>query len=166
MSIVDMCRRKKELTIDFELNIDKWKTMNEDVKNVVSEKWYSVKFLNEAGNDLNGEIKNIPNDKGGVYVFLLKPDLISNIHLYIMYIGRARRKNEYSLRKRCREYLKDNRPEVAYMRETWGEYLYLPIDDDSVIEEVERELLRVIIPPCNSQIPDRYVEVMPEQKAF
>ena len=86
-----------------------------------------------------------------------------------MYIGRVRRKKEFSLRKRCKEYLGDTRPRVVYMREMWGKdlyFYYLPLDKDDTIEMVERELIRVIIPPCNTQIPDQYVQVLPKTSAF
>lgn len=50
----------------------------------------------------------------------------------------------------------------------WGRGLYLyylPINGtDDFIDKVERELLRVIIPPMNSQIPDHYT--LPEQNLF
>ena len=87
------------------------------------------------------------------------------MHRYIMYIGRARRGTNYSLRKRCQTYISDTRPKVARMIERWGKQLYLfflPIyNTDEFIEKVERELIRVIIPPCNTQIPDHYV--LPEE---
>ena len=35
MSVVDMCRREKELTLDFQLNIDKWDTIDCAVKEIV-----------------------------------------------------------------------------------------------------------------------------------
>lgn len=169
MSLVDMCRREKELTLDFQLNIDKWDTMDCKVKEVVLDGWSNIKFLNEEGTGINEDISKVPDDIGGVYVFLLKPNIIPNMHLYIMYIGRVRRKKEFSLRKRCKEYVVDNRPKLAYMREMWGKYLYfyyLPIEDDIIVEKVERELIRVIIPPCNTQISDQYVNYMPGQSAF
>ena len=169
MSVVDMCRREKELTLDFQLNIDKWDTIDCAVKEIVLDGWSNIKFLNEEGTGINEEISKVPDNIGGVYVFLLKPNIIPDMHLYIMYIGRVRRQNEFSLRKRCKEYIMDNRPKLAYMRETWGKYLYfyyLPIEDDTMVEKVERELIRVIIPPCNTQIPDQYVTCMPEQNAF
>lgn len=164
-----MCRREKELTLDFKLNIDKWKTINPDVKSIVSRKWKNIKFLNLDGTGINEAIDTVPDNKGGVYVFMLKPEILPNMHIYLMYIGRARKKNGFSLQKRCRSYLKDDRVKIAYMREMWGEELYfyyLPLDDDDVIERVERELVRVIIPPCNSQIPDQYVSCMPGTAAF
>jgi hypothetical protein len=50
----------------------------------------------------------------------------------------------------------------------WGKELYLyylPINkNDEFIDKVERELLRIIIPPCNTQIPDHYV--LPDEDLF
>lgn len=168
-NIVDMCKREKELTQEFQLNIDKWSEVDDDVKKTVSVGWQNIKFLNDEGDKINEKISEVPDDMGGVYVFLLRPDIIPNMHRYIMYIGRARRRIEYSLRKRCKEYINDTRPLVAYMREVWGKELYfyyLPIPDDELIEKVEEELIRVIIPPCNTQIPDRFVSHMPKKSAF
>ena len=167
--LIDMCKRERELTVSIQLNIDKWSTIDNEVKNIISEGWSNIKFLNDEGSGINERISEVPDDMGGVYVFLIKPDIIPNIHRYVMYIGRARRKSEFSLRKRCKGYISDTRPLVAYMREIWGKQLYLyylPLQDDELIEKVERELLRVVIPPCNTQIPDRYVTVMPQEAAF
>lgn len=86
-----------------------------------------------------------------------------------MYIGRVRKKQGFSLQRRCKEYLTDNRVKIAYMREMWGEELYFyyfPLEDDALIERVERELIRVIIPPCNTQIPDQYISYLPSTSAF
>lgn len=165
--LVDMCCRSIVLTLPFELNIDKWKTIDKDVKEAISTEWQSIKFLNEDATQINKDIIQVPNDRGGVYMFLLKPDVIPGLHRYIMYIGRAKRQKQFSLRKRCRSYLKDTRPKVARMRELWGKdlyFYYLPLDDDNFIDKTERELLRVIIPPCNSDIPEHYCE--PDQPMF
>lgn len=169
MNVVDMCRREKELTLDFQLNIDKWKTIDPNIKNIVSRQWKNIKFLNQNGTGINEEIDTVPDDKGGVYIFMLKPEIIPDLHMYLMYIGRVRKRSGFSLQKRCRSYFRDDRVKIAYMREMWGEELYfyyLPLEDDDVIERVERELIRVIIPPCNSQIPDQYVTYMSKTAAF
>ena len=169
MNTVDMCRREKELTLDFVLNIDKWKTVNLEVQQLVSGHWEFIKFLNDDCTVINKDISKVPNDKGGIYVFLLKPEVIPTLHTYIMYIGRVRKKQGFSLQRRCKEYLTDNRVKIAYMREMWGEELYFyyfPLEDDALIERVERELIRVIIPPCNTQIPDQYISYLPSTSAF
>lgn len=165
---VDIFQKSKLLTLAFELNIDKWDTMSETVKAAVSSGWQSIKYLNEEGTGVNSEIAQIPNDCGGIYIFLLKPDKIPQLHRYIMYIGRARRASNFSLRQRCARYINDSRPKVADMMSCWGKELYLfylPINDsDDFIDQVERELIRVIIPPCNSDIPDHYT--LPDEKMF
>jgi len=154
--------------LPFELDIDKWNTISEEVKSAVSSGWKSIKYLNDDGTAINDDIKKLPNNRGGIYIFLLKPDKIPLMHRYIMYIGRARRANSFSLRKRCSTYFTDTRPKVYRMIKRWGSELYLyylPINDsDDFIKKVERELLRVIIPPCNSDIPDHYV--MPDEDLF
>lgn len=168
MNVVDMCKREKELTLNIVLNIDKWKTIDPEIKTIVSEHWDYIKFLNEDGT-INDEIDKVPNDKGGIYIFLLKPEIIPEMHMYIMYIGRVRKKKRFNLRKRCKSYVTDDRVKIAYMREMWGDELYfyyMPLDDDALIERVERELIRVIIPPCNSQIADQYISYMPGTSAF
>ena len=102
-------------------------------------------------------------------MFLLKPEIIPGMHRYIMYIGRVRKKKGFSLRKRCKEYINDDRVQIMYMREMWGDKLYfyyLPLDNDEDIEKIERELIRVIIPPCNTEIPDRYVSFKQSTSAF
>ncbi len=167
--IVDIFCRNKVLTLSFELNIDQWESMDEEVKDIVSGEWENIKFLNDEGNALNEAVATVPDDVGGIYIFVLRPDLIPGLHLYIMYIGRARRGKGFSLRKRCKSYMRDTRPKVAMMRELWGKALYfyyLPIKDDLLIEKVERELNRVIKAPCNTQYPDEYIRVLPSQKAF
>ena len=64
--------------------------------------------------------------------------------------------------------ISDTRPKVRRMIKRWGKELYLfylPINDtDDFIDQVERELLRVVIPPCNSNIPDHYT--LPGQNLF
>ena len=159
---VDILHRIQNITLSFELPIDLWDSLQEDVKMKIASGWENIKFLNEAGDAINENFNLVPNDCGGIYVFLLKPDLIADMHRYIMYIGRARRQENFSLRKRCRTYFSDKeRPRVANMIETWGKKLYLyylPIrESDDVIERIEKELLRVIRPPCNSQLPQYYI---------
>lgn len=164
MSNVDMCsirNREKIFTQNFILHVDKWNSIDSEVKRIVSSGWSKIKYLDDNG-ELSPDINNLPNDKGGIYIFLLSPDIIYGLHRYIMYIGRARRQKGFSLQKRCRHYINDTRPLVADMVCNWGQYLYLyylPLDSDDEITRVEKELNRVIIPPCNSQIPERYIEI-------
>lgn len=166
---LDMCERHKLLKWDFELDPDKWDSLDPDVRNVVTcGKWNSIKYFEDDGCTLSARIHDIPDDSGGIYVFFVSPELIPNIHQYVMYIGRARRKNNtYSLQKRCRDYATDTRPQISSMRKYYGKFLYLAylqLTDDTLITKVEKELIRVVIPPCNTDIYD--YNVLPEVAAF
>ena len=84
-----------------------------------------------------------------------------------MYIGRAQRKKTHSLYQRCRSYVSDTRPVISNLLKLWGNKLYLaylPLQNDDVIKKVERELIKAIIPPCNSDIYD--YDTLPAIPAF
>lgn len=165
--IIDMCVRHRILKWEFELDVDKWNSLNPYIKEIVSKEWSMVKYMNDDGTELSCEVDEVPDDKGGIYSFIVKPEVIPDFHVYIMYIGRARRGTNFSLRKRCKEYIKDPREEIQRMRKFLGSQLYfryLPLEDDKLIEEVERELIRVILPPCNKQYPD--YNFLPPAPAF
>lgn len=151
---VDMCNTYKCAELRFVLNPrNVWKTFNEKYIPIVSNNWEEVKFLNESCTKLHPSIKELPSDSGGIYVFFIKTDIIPNTHIYILYIGRAKKTRTQNLRKRCCEYLKETRPPIMYMRENWGTNLYikyLPLTDNTLIDELESELIRVVIPPYNS----------------
>lgn len=135
-----------------------WQSYSEKLRRITeSDDWKEVKFLNDDASGLNSDINTVPKDCGGVYVFVLKGGIIPDIHMYIMYIGRAQFTDYQNLNKRLHEYLNDSRPKIRQMRETWGQYLfirYLPLSDNNTIKELEEELLRVIIPPCNEKYPE------------
>lgn len=166
---LDMCERHKLLKWEFELDPDKWDSLDPSVRSViVGGGWKSIKYFQDDGRTLSTSINELPDDSGGIYVFFVRPELIPDIHLYVMYIGRARRKNNtYSLQKRCRDYATDTRPKISTMRKYYGKFLYLaylPLADDTLITKVEKELIRVVIPPCNADIYD--YNVLPAVSAF
>ncbi len=156
-AMVDIFNLEKIYTLDFKLPIYLWDTIEEKIKETIKTGWQTIKYLNSSGKGLSEEFNQLPDNCGGIYVFNIQADIIPDVHKYIMYIGRARKREEYSLKKRCRGYLNDNRPKVANMVKLWGEKLYLtylPISEsDEVISLIESELLRVIRPPCNTQLP-------------
>lgn len=160
MELFDMCCKIKTHTLPFVLNPDgEWDTFDPHYQTILDNAWQEVKFLNETGDQLNNAIRTIPNDTGGIYTFIIKPNIISDIHLYIAYIGRVQSTTTQNLRKRIREYFRDTRPLVMLMREMWGKYLYvryLPLTDNDYIKGLEEELIRVILPPCNDQYPGVY----------
>ena len=51
--------------------------------------WKETKFLNDDGTDFSDEVKRLPNDSGGIYVFIIKSNVLKGISEYLAYIGRA-----------------------------------------------------------------------------
>lgn len=160
MELLDMCCKMRTHTLPFLLNPDgEWDSFNPNYQHILDNDWQEVKFLNATEDQLNDAISTIPNNTGGIYTFIIKPNIISDVHLYIVYIGRVQLTITQNLRKRIREYFCDTRPLVMLMREMWGKYLYvryLPLTDNEQIRELEKELIRVILPPCNDQYPGIY----------
>lgn len=129
--------------------------------------WREVKFMDDSG-ELHSDMSTIPNDRGGIYIFRVKSDLLPEIINYTLYIGRALYTGTgYSLRKRCRSYHKDDRRSIDKMRHYWGSHLYISysvIDDNELIEDLEKYLIAAILPVYNAQIDD--VEVKSARRAF
>ena len=156
--MIDMCDSIKISELPFVLNPnDAWESFDTlKFESIMNGSWFEEKFLNNTTGELNNNLKSIPNDKGGIYVFIAKPNVIPDIHMYILYIGRALSTPSQNLRKRLRNYIKDSRPRIEMMRSKWGKYLYiryLPLTDNEIIEALEEELTRVIHPPCNIEYP-------------
>lgn len=167
MSEIDVCRSIADSKIHMILNAVLWDRCDQGIIESINTNWSEVKFLDYVNNSLHTSMDLLPNDKGGIYVFIAKPNIIPDSHLYILYIGRSRKTQNQNLRKRCSEYVKDGRPKILRMIRNWGKYLYiryLPLDDNSVIEELEKRLINAILPPCNDQIPDK--EIREAVKAF
>lgn len=156
--IFDMCTEIKTHKLTFVLNPNRvWDTFNKEFVGIVNKKWNEIKFLNTSGAEINPQLNSlVPNDCGGIYIFTLRTDIIPEIHRYILYVGRVKKTDNQNLRKRINEYYKDNRPKITLMREIWGKDLYvrfLPLNDNDVIERLEEELIRIIVPPCNDRYP-------------
>ncbi|KAB2331291.1 GIY-YIG nuclease family protein [Bacillus mesophilum] len=128
--------------------------------------WDEVKFMSEPGK-LHKDMEKLPK-KGGIYIFCAKHHLLPSLTGQIMYIGRAHISSTQNLKKRCREYLKEEkRPKIVLMRENWWDKLsifYTVLDDNKVIDEVERRLIQSVQPPFCSEIKD--VTLRKAKKAF
>lgn len=155
--VVDMCRAIRNHSLHFTLNPKNcWASFDTAFSDTISGKWHEIKFLNDDDLAINEAISTVPNDKGGIYLFILKPDIVPDVHKYILYVGRVKCTPRQNLRKRFREYVTDTRSDIENMRETWGKQLYiryLPLSDNNIITNLETELIRVIIPPCNTDYP-------------
>lgn len=154
-----MCNKIKERKLNFVLNPDdSWSKFDDSLKNIVKGAWQEVKFLDDTCLNLHSSMTMLPKDSGGIYIFVLKPEIIPNTHLYILYIGRARHTDKQNLRKRCSEYLKDGRPKIFTMIKTWGKDLYIrymPLSDNNMIDKLESALIDAIFPPCNDRYPNK-----------
>jgi len=155
-----MCQKIKDRRLCFILNPDDvWDKFDNSLKTIVQADWYEAKFLDDTGSNLHNDMINLPNNCGGIYIFILKPEVIPKTHIYILYIGRCKYTVYQNLRKRCCEYIKDtNRPKILAMINSWGKHLYiryLPLVDNDVIESLEDELIETIFPPCNDKYPKK-----------
>ena len=109
---------------------------------------------------MNPSMNDIPGDKGGIYLFYARSGIIP-LNANLMYIGRAKITDHQNLKKRVREYYNPkNRPRINILIQLWGTYLYvkyLPLEDNRIIEELEKRLINSILPPFNNEIPDKTV---------
>ena len=127
-----------------------------------------IKYLNEPNDDLSDDIKNLPNDTGGIYVFYIKGLNLSFIENYILYIGRCQFTETQHIRKRAREYYKDTRDLIVEMFSRWKEHLYYryyPDTNNERIKNNEIQLIRAILPQYNEVIPDQ-VDIQDSVPAF
>lgn len=117
---------------------------------------------------LSDEIKSIPKDKGGIYMFYLKGPNLPFAEYYILYIGRALLTPNENIYKRAIHYLNDDRYMIQEMFENWKDdlyYRYYPDTENDIIEKNEIALIRSIVPPYNEDIPNR-IEEQPIVNAF
>lgn len=149
-------------TIRFTLSPTLWQNANE-INNYFSNLTIkNIKFFNDDCTNINENITNLPNDKGGIYFFILKNDVLPNLSSHIMYIGRAHNSDGQNLRKRCSVYFNQyyknytKRPHIHAMLNKWSNNLYLyfiELTDNDEINEIEKKLINNIIPPFNHDIP-------------
>lgn len=144
----------------------------DDLPEVDFTNWGKVKILDEDGN-FSADLKNIPNEYGGIYIFCVVPNIIAECGSYILYIGMATKTDYENLRDRVKSYKTQmdedyKRHRIHNMFSLWGDYMvvyYLPIDASvEVIQTLEDRLIACFVPPCNSDIRD--VEVKRKVKAF
>jgi hypothetical protein len=116
-------------------------------------KWKSVKFS-------SANSKYVPNGSGGVYTFVVKPDIADHPACsYLLYVGKA----DKSFRERYYAYLQDKRlgdksrrPHVEDMLSKWDGHLwfyYAEIDRQELIPSIEEILLAAYLPPTNKSFP-------------
>jgi hypothetical protein len=167
MDKLDLCESIKNHKVSFVLNPDcGWENFPKYIQDIItSNPWYEIKYFVNNTSELNPEVNSVPNDCGGIYSFIIKPNLITGYHLYIAYIGRARCTDFQNLRKRVKEYQTDERLRIQELKQYWGPFLYLryiPLKEESnaTIDAIEKALNKAILPPFNDQYPDTYNQPM------
>lgn len=99
----------------------------------------------------------LPDDKQGVYAFIIKPGLpFLTDASYVMYIGKAERQ---SFRDRFKQYIREKdrakgRVAIKKLLKLWDDhlwYMYAEVANISDIERVEDELLAAFMPPGNNK---------------
>lgn len=152
-------------------NPDRWRDNMVDINSPIRDinNWSEeIKYLNESNDDLSEEIKNLPSDVGGIYIFYIKGVNIPFFENYILYIGRRQLTEHQHIRKRAKEYYTDSRDLIVEMFSRWKEYLYYryyPDIDNEKIKIHEVQLIRAILPQYNEAIPDR-IDIQDSVPAF
>ncbi len=162
----DLGEKLNNQKISYYLHKPLWEKFDYPNLNLNFNNWQSIKYLNENGDDFSDEIKNVPNDKGGLYLFYIKCEILSGITEYPFYIGRAKSTKHQNLRKRVKEYFqkylrKDERPKITKMFAYWSKELHLAyfvIDDNCEIVDLEKKLINSLLLPMNDEIPDTIIK--------
>lgn len=152
-------------TVEYKLHSNLWNKFNFPNLDLRFENWTKLKYLNENADALSLGINNIPNDKGGLYMFYIKCEIISGITEYPLYVGRAQLTQYQNLRKRIKEYFlkysKNNeRPKITTMFNYWGRELhlaYITLDENDEIKDLERQFINSLLLPMNTEILDQEI---------
>lgn len=127
------------------------------------------KFYNENG-EKSVQINQLPDDKGGIYLFYLKGICLPFFENYILYIGKASITDNENIRSRVKSYynVPKNRYLIIEMFSKWKDYIYCRCYPETNNEKIgldESLLINTILPYYNEDIPDK-IHVQPEINAF
>ena len=161
----DLIRNLRDKKFQIELPSHLWNKIDPTILNLLkTANWHTVKYFNE-NYDYNDAVRLIKNDTGGVYIFYVSPEVIPERQRILMYVGRAHISESQNIRKRIMEYktyLPPNyqRPKVSTMMSEWKDFLfcsYIELDNNELIDKIEKELINKLIPPFNDLIPDKTI---------
>jgi hypothetical protein len=112
--------------------------------------WKGTKFK-------TSNAKKVPDVKGGVYSFVVQPDIAEHPSCaYLMYVGMTKKQ---TLRARFNQYFRhqtdtSRRTNISKMLRLWDKHLWFyfaSIADLTKIEATEQALLNAYLPPVNDQ---------------
>lgn len=162
-------RREKQYQIEYVPNQNRWNEYFVGTDNPIclESNWSEeIKYLDNG--QLSDSIKSLPRNKGGIYMFYLKGINLPFVEHYILYIGRARYTGNENINSRARDYIHDDRELIKLMFDLWADqlyYRYYPDTDNETINRNEVLLIRSIVPPFNTIIPNN-IQEQPEINAF
>lgn len=147
-------------TFEFSFVPSRWDEYD-DFLGLSKNRWKECKYYDELSH-VSQEVRNIPCDKGGIYMYVVKPPIDIPYMPVIMYIGRARNNGEkQNLRKRVNSYfyeaqnIYNGRNSIRKLFKQYAPYLYvvyLPLDRNEDIDKLEKELIVAVIPPFNKDL--------------
>lgn len=163
---VDLAEDMNKYRVEFFLYPINWsKFKSTKGFNIRKGTWKETKYLNDEGTDIHLNVKRINNKTGGLYLFIVKSNILPQISEYLVYIGRAQYTQKHNLRIRVkkyfREYIGDNdRPKITRMMTYWNHQLflkYIEVSNNKLIKTLEARLINTLLPPFNDQIPDKKI---------
>ncbi|MCD4663839.1 MAG: hypothetical protein K8R68_01135 [Bacteroidales bacterium] len=150
-------------TFEFKLYPKLWDEFEFNEFSIEELNWQEVKFLNDDASDFSDQVKALPSDQGGIYLFIIKNPVLPSVSEFLAYIGRAKHTATHNLRVRCKRYHttylnEKERPKITTLMNYFKDKLYLryaTIDDNNHIDILEAELINSILPPFNDVIPKK-----------
>lgn len=152
----------------------RWNAVSTETRQVLNRLPWSgfIKYMGEDGK-VSEKLNQLPCDEGGLYLFFIQGPTLPSSEMYLAYVGRALCTESENIRKRVKRYLwestsKNGRPKIIRLFRHWKDFLYIKYcstKDNSLIEAGEATLIRAILPPFNSELPD-HINCKEPQKAF
>lgn len=153
---------------------ERWKEASVETKKVINSLSWSdyIKYIGDDGK-VSNRLDELPSDEGGLYLFFIQGPTLPSSEMYLAYVGRALCTESENIRKRVKRYLwestsKSGRPKIARLFRHWKDFLYIrycSTKDNTLIKAGEATLIRAILPPFNSELPDSITYKEPK-KAF
>jgi len=155
----------KQHGMPFIMSPDFWKKYKHPKIDANKLIWEEKKFFIKGR--LNPELKTIdpktrrglPKKKksGGIYIFVIKPPVLTNIANYVVYIGKVEGKEGYGLSNRFQGYFSGSykgskRSNIKELFYYWSDFLYIKytkIRKNDVILGLEDSLIDSLVPPVN-----------------
>lgn len=169
---IDVVQSLSEMTWKFCLSTELWEKYLVEKHSVDLSKLIKIPYFDKDITKLSDEVNSIPNDKGGIYLYVLENPVVPDTGRYIMYVGRARKTKWENLRTRAKSHFAqykraEENSRLARLYEKWAPYvyfMYIPLNSNEVIDQVEDELIVALTPPCNIKYPS--VKIKNKLSAF